>query len=77
MTRKYTAADVKTFADLLRTDPDISPEKIAGMDMLVKTPGHFGSRTDAATTIFLQHFSLNKRRYTAHLHTATSSKAPV
>jgi len=45
--RTYTASDVQEIVELLRDDPDISPEKFEGMAFLAEILKCLESKTDA------------------------------
>lgn len=45
--RTYAAKEVREFLDILRTDDEISKEKIAGMEMLVRILDEFSNMNDA------------------------------
>ena len=52
--RKYTAAEIKEFVDVVRNGDDMTQEKIAGMDMLVEMLNHLGNITDAEIAAYVR-----------------------
>ena len=44
--RKYSVSDVKQFVELLKHDPDMPSEKLAGMDELLQVLAHVEFMTD-------------------------------
>jgi hypothetical protein len=44
--RQYSVREIKELVDLLRHDPDMAPEKFAGMLELVQLLAHFEYMTD-------------------------------
>lgn len=46
LSRTYSVQEIKQLVDVLRHNPDMQPEQLAGMDELVRLLRHFESMSD-------------------------------
>ena len=60
--RTYTADDVREIVELLRDDPDMSPEEFSGMDHLAEILKHFEGKTAADIEAECRDFFRSDRR---------------